>query len=473
MPTYILGNPEGHTITISSPTPLTKLELAAKVKSQAPASSPNAQEAPLSQRIVSHTGPALRYGGTALGGALTSELGPLAMAGGGALGWQAGDTLQRSLEDLTGITHNTPKENLKTTAKNALLQAPVEGMLNAFGGPMKKPGAPEPTPTSGIKNMRKALGIKDSQMATVGTNKAAFEKRIANRAIEMGQEVSEKGHEAVKGRLKDSYNKMETLVAAHPNATVDPMEVAAHMDKVIERASKSRSPGSADYIAKLQEGKAKFLEQFGSKSGKFHRLMTLREAQDAKIAAYAETATRFSKNAGDFSVAEMEIHHAMERGLKDEINKIIPAMKDVNQGYKYDAIIDQAVDTALKRMGKDKWTLFEALIIPITLMSAGGGAMMGGGMGHEVVGGAVGGLAGIGGLAAKKLLNSPKFQSYLALGLRDAAKGFKAGVKVTGGPTPKGTAIQVAGDNTLEALKALIDKHSQAQDDKPWKEIGQ
>lgn len=218
--------------------------------------------------------------------------------------------------------------------------------------------------------------------------------------------VSEGGIRKIAKNLKDIRDSVNQKIAAARGVTIDPQEVAKRLDATQLQFGNQALPKQD--LAAIDAARAQWLDRYaikdpvtGAVTG--YNQIPVEEAQKLKTGTYAVN----SKKYGELSAASMEAEKALARGIKEELENVIPELKGLNARSGVLIELDKQLVKAVRRRGN--WEIFGPGIY---------GSLGGIGVGMASGSAEAGAVTG----AILTLLRDPNVKSRLAIAIDRARK---------------------------------------------------
>lgn len=344
------------------------------------------EEKSVAQMVASKVAPYLPvagFGAGALAGGLTGGMAEYpAIALGSYLGNQAKDWAQRYAGDKPGYSGNL--EALAESGKNIMSGAMDAASTLAINK------ATEPIFNYLATKIAPRLYqhvLKPSTTLTQPERQA-----ILNTGIEGGYPVSRGGIDKVSIDMKNLMAEVDDLVgqATQTGQQVSLKNAAARLDDTI--AKYSNSPIPSEYIDKIKAFRDTMLKERGN-------ILTPEIAQEMKRTIYKLLPD--SAYGEQFTTLTKDMRKDLARGLKEELESIIPELKNLNKSWGAKAEFKDILERAVGRIDNR---------YPLSFLDAIAGGTVGG-MTHDP-------LAGIGTALASKVMMDPTVNSYIAMALK-------------------------------------------------------
>jgi hypothetical protein len=236
------------------------------------------------------------------------------------------------------------------------------------------------------------------------TNAAAENVRTVRTGVDSGVPVSEAGLAKLNGLIRDLDSKIEAEIKNNPNAPINKFDVTKNLNAPAQRFAQQVAP-AAD-LQHISEVGNEFLE---SQPG----TITAENAQAIKKGTYQRIGDRAY---GEVVSARVEAEKALARGIKQELEKTFPEIKQLNAEQSKYLDLRGALERAVNRAA-NRQTMAARLGGPAAGVFAGG--LTTAFFGHEA-GTAVGAAA----FVLKTVLDDPAMQSRLAIAISKAGHGI-------------------------------------------------
>ena len=221
--------------------------------------------------------------------------------------------------------------------------------------------------------------------------------------LEKGIPVSEAGADKLNGLIQDLGNKVKAQIQAGSNAgvTIDPQAVATRADQIRARFANQVNP-NADMQA-IQASKQEFLANN-------QQPLSASDAQAMKQGTYQQLRSKY----GELGSATTEAQKALARGIKEELEKQFPEIKNLNAQESKLYGLDEALNRAVRKLDNRQ-------LVPVgpVVTGAATGAMSGSGP------------VGIVGGVLKAVVDDPTMKSKLAIAMSRSGKGMTVGQAIT------------------------------------------
>lgn len=356
--------------------------------------------------------------GATIGAIAAPELIPayplIAGVAGATLGGAAGSTVKQGTLAATGAP-DAPK-TLGEAAGNVGQDALEQGAMEAGGRFVAKPieyvASRMFSPRAMYQSALKPSVALDKSIP--GSVDAMEAQRRVQTGLREGIPTSESGYNATVNRIGDVNRQIGSVVNQPSVQMVDPVDVVRRLDDLEKYYSEQALPGGD--LTAIRNARQQYLEkhgaQFDPKTGAMTQqpnLMAPAAAQEEKVATYTQNRKKY----GELTTAQTEAEKTIARGLKEELLRIYPELKDLNDRDSALYGLEQSLRRFVGREGNKNLVG----LIPAVL-GAGAGTMAGHGAEGAVVGSLLSG--------AIMALDSPPVKSSLAIALERVAKS-KAG----------------------------------------------
>jgi hypothetical protein len=252
-----------------------------------------------------------------------------------------------------------------------------------------------PAPSSPVMD-KAAYALMEKSMKIPPSVKAAPREIAIKTALKEDIPVTPGGLGRVKGLLDQLEGKMDSVVAANPDAPIKIDSVLGPVRDLQDWAGKTVN--GKELSSKIEHVIKNFKKQYGDE-------ITVAQAQELK----QNTNAFLRKSYGELKPVAEEAQKQIVRGLKDRIAQEIPEITGVNARYSDLKVLESALERAVNRTGNWDWFSLSA------------------GMAGVITGGATGSLPKAAwAVALWRTLKSPNIQTRLALILKNAGAGPKA-----------------------------------------------
>jgi hypothetical protein len=352
--------------------------------------------------------------GATLGAIAAPELIPayplIAGVAGAALGGAAGSTVKQGTLAATDAP-DAPKtfsEAAGNVGQDALEQGAMEAGGRFVAKPLEYVASRMFSPRTMYQSALKPSVALDKSIP--GSVDAMEAQRRVQTGLREGSPTSEGGYNTTVNRISDVNRQIGSVVGRPSVQMVDPIDVARRLDDLEKYYSKQALPG--DDLASIKAARRQYLEkhgaQFDPKTGAMTQqpnLMTPVAAHEEKVATYTQNRKKY----GELTTAQTEAEKALARGLKEELLRIYPELKDLNER---DSALYGLEESLRRFIGREGNKNLIGLIPAI--LGTGAGMMTGHGAEGAVAGSLLSG--------ALMALDSPPVKSSLAIALERVAK---------------------------------------------------
>lgn len=261
-------------------------------------------------------------GGTAFGLGVGGVPGAV---GGAALGGGAGEAARQLVNRVRGKPAPvTEQEAAAAIAKQAGIQGAAQG-VGEVAGPLLS--------ATGSRLMQSAA---KPTLATLNTYSTTA-PRLVKTLLDEGVNVTPEGLAKLNKVLGASRDELNTLLSQAPG-DINPLRVASRLSDTARKFANQVNPTSdLEAISKAGE---EFLEHpaLAAKG-----TLSVPEAQALKTGTYQQLAGKY----GELSSASTEAQKSLARGLKEEIETLVPGAKDKNA---YQSALMAARDAVSRRV---------------------------------------------------------------------------------------------------------------------------
>lgn len=233
------------------------------------------------------------------------------------------------------------------------------------------------------------------QSALKPTAAAGDPAALVKTGLTEGIPVSEAGATKISSLIDDLNQSVKNEIAAQPGKTVNAFKVADRLNDTAKKFSNQVNP--TDDLKAIRESGAEFLQSNPTD-------IPAADAQALKTGTYTQLKNR---SFGELKSATVEAQKGLARGLKEELQTAFPEIGDMNARESKLFGLDDAIDTAVRRMNNKS-------IVP-------GGVVTTGAVG-TIAGGAKGGVLGAAAGFLKAMMDDPVVKSRLAIALSSKAK---------------------------------------------------
>jgi len=274
------------------------------------------------------------------------------------------------------------------------------GMSTGMGVNMALPGAEVKLPlANAAKNVSKRM--YQSALKPSKTYAASQISDMVNTGLDAGIPISSGGVKKLGSLIDDLQKKVKAKIqsGSASGVTVDPAKVASRTDSLKSSFSKQVNPNSD--LAAIDAAKQEFLSNNPNP-------LSAVDAQEMKTGTYKQLKSK--AYGGELGSAVVESQKALTRGIKEELEIPFPEIKGMNAQEGKFIGLDEAMETAVKRIeNRDIFSLGGKI-------SGGAGLAAGVVTGHE-------GLGAVAGVALHYVMSDPMVQSRLAIAVNRASKG--------------------------------------------------